>query len=90
VINASLLHSGDPSAGITFELNAIAAVVVGGTSFTGGVGTLTGTALGALVIGVLGNGLNLLGLHFTVQHMVKGLVILLAVSLDVLRRRREA
>lgn len=87
VINASLLWSADPNAGQMFELSAIAAVVVGGASFTGGVGTLTGTTIGAMVIGVLGNGLNLLGYHFSTQHMVKGLVIVLAVSLDVIRRR---
>lgn len=87
VINASLLWSADPSSGQMYELNAIAAVVVGGTSFTGGIGNLFGTLLGAMLIGVLGNGLNLLGVHFSMQHMVKGAVIIFAVLVDVLRRR---
>lgn len=87
VLNASLLWSADPSAGHMYELNAIAAVVVGGTSFTGGVGNLVGTLIGAVLLGVLSNGLNLLNVHFSTQYMVKGMVIILAVLLDALRRR---
>lgn len=87
IIQASLLWAANPNDGQMFELRAIAAAVIGGASFTGGVGTLTGTALGAVIMGVLGNGMNLLGYHFSVQHLVTGVVIVLAVSLDVLRRR---
>ena len=87
ILNASLIYSADPSAAYMYELHAIAAVVVGGTSFTGGVGNLFGTLIGAVLLGVLSNGLNLLNVHFSTQHMVKGIVIILAVLIDALRRR---
>ena len=87
VIQASQLFSGEPSAGQGFELNAIAAVVVGGTSFTGGVGSIPGTLLGAVIIGILDKGLNQAGVHFSLQSIVKGLVILGAVFIDARRRR---
>ena len=64
IIQASQLFSGEPSAGQGFELNAIAAAVVGGTSFTGGVGSIPGTLLGAIIIGILDKGLNQAGVHF--------------------------
>jgi ribose transport system permease protein len=87
LIHASQLYSAEPASGQGFELNAIAAVVVGGTSFTGGVGTIPGTMLGAVIIGVLDKGLNQAGVHYSLQYVVKGLVILGAVFLDVRRRR---
>lgn len=87
IIHASQLYSAEPSSGQGFELNAIAAVVVGGTSFTGGTGTLPGTLLGAVIIGILDKGLNQAGVHFSLQYILKGLVILAAVYLDVRRRR---
>ena len=87
IIQASQLFSGEPSAGQGFELNAIAAVVVGGTSFTGGVGSMPGTLLGAVIIGILDKGLNQAGVHFSLQSIVKGLVILGAVFIDARRRR---
>ena len=87
IIQASQLFSGEPSAGNGFELNAIAAVVVGGTSFTGGVGSIPGTLLGAIIIGILDKGLNQAGVHFSLQSIVKGLVILGAVFIDARRRR---
>ena len=87
IIQASQLSSGEPSAGQGFELNAIAAAVVGGTSFTGGVGSIPGTLLGAVIIGILDKGLNQAGVHFSLQSIVKGLVILGAVYLDARRRR---
>jgi ribose transport system permease protein len=89
VINASQLNSGEPGSGQGFELNAIAAVVVGGTSFTGGIGTMPGTFLGAIIIGILDKGLNQAGVHFSLQSIVKGLVILAAVFLDVQRRAQR-
>ncbi len=87
MIDASQLFSAVPSGGGGSELNAIAASVVGGTSFTGGIGTMSGTFLGAVIIGILNKGLNQAGVHFSYQHVVKGLVILAAVWLDVRRRK---
>ena len=87
MIHASQLYSAEPGSGEGFELNAIAAVVVGGTSFTGGIGTMPGTLIGAIIIGILDKGLNQAGVHFSLQYIVKGLVILAAVYLDVRRRR---
>ncbi|MCB9769749.1 MAG: ABC transporter permease [Candidatus Omnitrophica bacterium] len=87
LIHASQLYSAEPASGEGFELDAIAAVVVGGTSFTGGIGTVHGTLIGAIIIGILDKGLNQAGVHFSLQYVVKGLVILGAVYLDVVRRR---
>lgn len=86
IIHASQLYSAEPASGQGFELNAIAAVVVGGTSFTGGIGTMRGTLIGAIIIGILDKGLNQAGVHFSLQYIVKGLVVLAAVYLDVRRR----
>jgi ribose transport system permease protein len=86
MIHASQLYSAEPGSGQGFELVAIAAVVVGGTSFTGGIGTIPGTFLGAIIIGILDKGLNQAGVHFSLQSIVRGLVILAAVYLDVRRR----
>ena len=88
IIHASQLYSAEPASGQGFELNAIAAVVVGGTSFTGGIGTMRGTLIGAIIIGILDKGLNQAGVHFSLQYIVKGLVVLAAVYLDVRRRRQ--
>ncbi len=90
MIHASQLYSAEPAAGQGFELSAIAAVVVGGTSFSGGIGALPGTLLGAIVIGILDKGLNQAGVHFSLQYVVKGLVILVAVYTDVYRRKEAA
>ena len=87
MIHASQLYSAEPASGAGFELNAIAAAVVGGTSFTGGRGAMVGTLLGAIIIGILDKGLNQAGVHFSLQYVVKGLVILAAVYLDVRRRK---
>jgi ribose transport system permease protein len=86
VILASRLGSGQPNSGMMFELDAIAAVVVGGTSLTGGKGSITGTFVGALIIGELNNGLNLLGVDPYLQKVILGGVILLAVLLDQLSK----
>ncbi|GEN46649.1 ribose ABC transporter permease [Alkalibacillus haloalkaliphilus] len=82
IILTSRLGSASPNAGFTYELDAIAAVVLGGTSLAGGRGWIFGTLIGALIIGVLNNGLNLLGVSSNYQQIVKGAVILLAVILD--------
>jgi ribose transport system permease protein len=79
---ASRLNSAQPTAGAAYELDAIAAVVLGGTSLSGGRGWIFGTLIGALIIGVLNNGLNLLNVSSFYQQVVKGGVILLAVILD--------
>lgn len=88
MIHASQLFSAEPASGNGFELNAIAAVVVGGTSFSGGTGSMAGTLLGAVIIGILDKGLNQAGVHFSLQYLVKGGVILGAVWWDVRRRNR--
>ncbi|UOQ94826.1 ribose ABC transporter permease [Halobacillus shinanisalinarum] len=82
IILTSRLNSAQPTAGTMYELDAIAAVVLGGTSLAGGRGRIVGTLIGALIIGVLDNGLNLLNVSSFYQQIVKGGVILLAVLLD--------
>ncbi|MFC3780952.1 ribose ABC transporter permease [Bacillus chungangensis] len=82
LILTSRLNSAQPTAGSMFELDAIAAVVLGGTSLTGGRGWIVGTLIGAMIIGVLNNGLNLIGVSSFFQQVVKGAVILVAVLLD--------
>ncbi|MGK9044603.1 ABC transporter permease [Mammaliicoccus vitulinus] len=81
-ILTSRLNSAQPTAGTSYELDAIAAVVLGGTSLTGGKGRIIGTFIGVLIIGVLNNGLNLLGVSSFYQQVVKGIVILIAVLID--------
>lgn len=87
ILLASRLGSGSPNVGVGYELDAIAAVVVGGTSFNGGVGTITGTLTGALILGVISNGLNLLGISPFFQQIVRGVIILGAVILDSRKRK---
>lgn len=82
LIHTSQLYSAEPASGQGFELNAIAAAVVGGASLNGGRGTMTGTLLGAIIIGILDKGLNQAGVHFSLQYVIKGAVILTAVLLD--------
>jgi ribose/xylose/arabinose/galactoside ABC-type transport system permease subunit len=89
VILTARLNSAQPIAGMMYELDAIAATVIGGTSLMGGQGTLVGTLIGALIMGVLRNGLNLLGVSSFVQQIVIGAVIVGAVLVDrVLKRNR--
>ena len=87
ILLASRVNSGQPNAGLMYELDVIAAVVVGGTSLSGGRGTIVGTFLGAVLIGVLRNGLNLLDVNSYVQQVVVGFVILITVMMDQLRRK---
>jgi len=83
------LDAADPKAGLGYELDSIAAVVIGGTSLSGGRGSILGTVLGCLIIGVLNNGLFLLDVSPFWQQVVKGFVILAAVALDKMGSRRE-
>jgi len=86
ILLASRMNSGQPNAGLMYELDVIAAVVVGGTSLFGGRGSIAGTFIGAMLIGVLRNGLNLLNVGSYVQMVVLGVVILLAVMMDQARK----
>ncbi|MDF2985878.1 MAG: rbsC [Eubacterium sp.] len=88
VVLASRMYSGQPTAGDGAEMDAIAAVVVGGTSMSGGAGKIGGTIIGGLIIGVLNNGLNLLNVNSFWQYVVKGAVILLAVFIDYLKNKK--
>lgn len=83
ILLSSRLFSAQTNAGMSYELDAIAAAVLGGTSLAGGVGTMVGTLIGALIIGVMNNGMNMLSVPYFYQLIVKGLVILVAVWLDV-------
>lgn len=89
LIVTSRLDSAQPNAGVSYELDAIAAVVIGGTSLSGGKGTIWGTVLGAVIIGVLNNGLILLNVSPFWQQVVKGGVILLAVIIDKANSKSE-
>ena len=89
VVLTGRLMSGQPNAGQGFELDAIAAVVLGGTSIAGGRGSLIGTLLGALLLGVLNNGLNMVGVNPYVQTVVKGVIILFAIFIGRERRKRN-
>ncbi|GJE69196.1 hypothetical protein CHKEEEPN_0719 [Methylorubrum podarium] len=88
VVLAARLNSSQPSPGLGIELDTIAAVLIGGASLVGGVGSIAGTLIGVLIIGVLRNGLNLLGVSPFFQMVVIGLVIALAVAFDTLGRER--
>ena len=87
---ASRLYSGTCTSGNAAEMDAIAAVVIGGTSMSGGSGKLGGTLIGAMIIGILNNGLNLMGVNSDWQYIIKGIVILGAVYVDYLRTQKKA
>ena len=89
VMEASLHITGDPKSGTLVELQVIAAVVVGGTSLAGGQGKIFGTLVGALIIGVIRNGMNLTGVEAHMQSVVYGVVILIAVMVDQLKNRAQ-
>lgn len=87
VIFAARVISAQPTAGTGYELDAIAAVVLGGTSLAGGRGRIVGTLIGSVILGVLSTGLILLNVQFFTQLLIKGVVIILAVAIDSLKRR---
>ena len=89
LVLSSRLMSGQPNSGVSFELDAIAAVVMGGTSISGGRGSIVGTLVGALMLGVLNNGLNMMGVSPYVQNIIKGLIILFAIYISRERRKRR-
>ncbi len=88
ILLAARLDAVQPSSGVAYELDAIAAVVIGGTSLSGGTGGVVGTLIGVLIIGVLRNGLNLLSVSPFVQAVIIGLVIVLAVAAETFKHRR--
>ena len=83
------LNLANPKAGDGFELDAIAAVFIGGAAVTGGIGTVTGAIVGGLIIGILNNGMSILGVGSEFQQLIKGLVLLAAVAFDVYNKRRN-
>ncbi|WP_032093919.1 ABC transporter permease subunit [Necropsobacter rosorum] len=87
VMSASRLYSANGNLGVGYELDAIAAVILGGTSFVGGIGTITGTLIGALIIATLNNGMTLMGVSYFWQLVIKGGVIIIAVLIDKYRTR---
>jgi len=89
MIEGSRLMTGQPTAGQGYELSVIAAVVIGGASLSGGEGTVAGSIAGAFLIGLISNGSNLLGVSPFWQQVVTGAVIVLAVAVDELRKRRR-
>lgn len=88
IVFAARLNSASPQAGQSFELDAIGACFIGGASAYGGVGTVGGTLIGAMIMGVLNNGMSIMGISSNVQQVVKGLVLLGAVAFDVLGKQR--
>lgn len=90
VLFMSRMGTAQPSAGVAYEFDAITACVVGGTSLAGGSGTVTGTLIGAIIVGIINNAQNLLGISAYWQQIVKGLIILIAVIVDVVTKRAAA
>jgi ribose transport system permease protein len=83
----SRVATGDPTSGTGFEFDVIVAVVLGGTAITGGQGTIVGSIIGVLIVGVLDNGLNLMGVSTFYQSIVEGAVLIFAVGIDEVFRR---
>lgn len=86
IVLTSRISSGQPIAGVGFEMDAIAAAVIGGTSLSGGIGTIPGTVIGALIMGILNNAMDLLGVSAYWQQVFKGAIIVGAVILDQKRK----
>lgn len=90
IVYSSRSNSAQPAAGTMFELDAIAAAFIGGAAVTGGVGTVIGAVIGGLIMGVMSNGMQIMGVDQSVQSVVRGLVLLLAVAFDVYNKRRAS
>ena len=88
LIFAARLNTATPKAGVSFELDVIAAVFIGGASMSGGVGKIIGAVVGAFIMGVMNNGMSLLGVGIDYQQVIKGLVLLSAVIFDVYNRNK--
>ena len=88
LVFAARLNTATPKAGVAFELDVIAAVFIGGASMSGGVGTVVGAVVGAFIMGVMNNGMSILGIGIDWQQVIKGLVLLAAVIFDVLNKRK--
>lgn len=89
LILSARISSGQPTAGQGYELDAIAATAIGGTSMSGGIGSLTGTIFGFVILGLMTNSMNLLNINSFYQQIVKGILIVLAVFLDMMSKRRK-
>ena len=87
MVLAARIGSGNPQLGTGIELDAITAAVIGGTSFNGGVGTIWGTIVGALIIGIINNGLDLMNVSPFMQQVVKGAIIVIAIIIDERKNR---
>ena len=88
IVFAARLNAATPTAGNSFELDAIAACYIGGASATGGVGTVVGAVIGGLVMGILNNGMSIMGVGSDWQQTIKGLVLLAAVAFDVISKKK--
>jgi inositol transport system permease protein len=90
IITSARAASGQAAMGVGYELDAIAATVIGGTSLSGGLGRITGTVIGTLILGIMISGFTFLGVDAYIQDIVKGVIIVAAVLADQFRRRRRA
>jgi inositol transport system permease protein len=86
----SRVNAGLPNAGINFEFDAMTAAIIGGTSFSGGIGTAIGTLAGAFIMGFLGNIMNLMGVGSYMQQIIKGGIIALAVAYDIMSKSKRS
>ena len=89
MIVAARLNSATPKAGVGFELDVIAACFIGGASVSGGVGKIIGAVIGAFIMGVMNNGMSIMGIGIDYQQVIKGLVLLAAVIFDVYNKNKD-
>ena len=89
IVFAGRLNAATPKAGVNFELDAIASCYIGGASASGGIGTVFGCIVGGLIMGVLNNGMSIMGISIDWQQAIKGFVLLMAVAFDVLSKKRK-
>ena len=90
LIVAGRLNAATPRAGMGYELDAIAACYIGGASTSGGIGTIVGGIVGAMVMGVLNNGMSIMGLPIDWQNIIKGLVLIAAIIFDIYAKKKSA